>query len=818
MPDTYCLTIFEVFSDMAFFPSVANVSSTNTLGSYKVGSAISIQVTFNGPVDVIGTPLLALALGASKQASFTDLDGTARILTFSYVVQAGDSSADLDFSSATALQLNGGTIRAQGTSNDASLTLPNPGDAGSLGANAQLVIDGVVPVAPAALALQAASDSGLFNSDRITAVDAPIVTGTAEVNSTVTLYDTDGTTPLGSTVVNNTGAWSITSSTLAAGTHLFTAKAVDAAGNISPASTALGVTVDTNAPTVVSIERVSSAPTNASSVQYSLHFNESITGVGTSDFILSSSGGSASGNIAAVTGSGLTYTITVDGLAGDGPLRLDVKSAGTGITDIAGNALPSGFTAGQVYTLDHTAPSVTSVSVPANATYSTGQNLDFTVNFSEAVTVNATGGTPSVNLTLDTGGTVQAAYFDGSVGSGLTFRYVVAASNADLDGVTLGALNLNGATIKDGANNDATLTLNSVASTSGVLIGAPAVPPLFSSAAVNGNTLVVSYIEATTLDAAHLPAAGAYNVLVGGVANVVTGLTIDALAKTATLTLTTPVTAGQSVTVAYNDPTVGNDINALQNAAGTDAASFSAAAVTNNTVAPPVVPPVSGGITVTAPVNGGVLNGTPFADTFVGSSSKDTFHPAGGADSVDGGAGVDTVILAGTRAQFGITHQADGSFSVRSLTDSNSVVTVKNVERLTFDNQTIALDVTPTSSRVAELYHLTLGRNPEENGLGFYVGVSGQGLSTAQLALNFVSSAEFTKLYGAPNNTTFVTQLYQNAFGRAPDAEGLAFHVAQLAKNPGAAGLANVIANFVDSPEMAIKLAGVVDQGIPLYG
>ena len=122
---------------------------------------------------------------------------------------------------------------------------------------------------------------------------------------------------------------------------------------------------------------------------------------------------------------------------------------------------------------------------------------------------------------------------------------------------------------------------------------------------------------------------------------------------------------------------------------------------------------------MTAPANGGVLTGTPFADTFVGSSAKDTFFPAGGADSVDGGAGVDTVILAGSRAQFGITHQADGSFSVRSLTDSSSVVTVKNVERLTFDNQTIALDVTPTSSRVAELYHLTLERNPEENGLAF---------------------------------------------------------------------------------------------------
>ena len=150
---------------------------------------------------------------------------------------------------------------------------------------------------------------------------------------------------------------------------------------------------------------------------------------------------------------------------------------------------------------------------------------------------------------------------------------------------------LNGGTIKGSAGNDATLTLNSVGNTTGVLISAPAVPPVFNTAAVNGNSLVISYTEATTLDAAHLPALSAYTVSVGGVANTVTGLTIDALAKTATLTLTTPVIAGQSVTVAYNDPTAGNDPNALQNAAGTDAATFSATAVTNNTVAPPVVPP-----------------------------------------------------------------------------------------------------------------------------------------------------------------------------------------------------------------------------------
>ena len=51
-------------------------------------------------------------------------------------------------------------------------------------------------------------------------------------------------------------------------------------------------------------------------------------------------------------------------------------------------------------------PTVSSVTVPVNNTYGGGQNLDFTVNFTEAVTV-----TDTPQLSLDIGGsTVQANY------------------------------------------------------------------------------------------------------------------------------------------------------------------------------------------------------------------------------------------------------------------------------------------------------------------------------------------------------------------------------------------------------------------------
>ena len=68
------------------------------------------------------------------------------------------------------------------------------------------------------------------------------LTGTAEANSTVKVYD--GATLLGNAMANGSGGWSYTTGTLAIGTHSFTATDSDVAGNISAASTALNVSVE----------------------------------------------------------------------------------------------------------------------------------------------------------------------------------------------------------------------------------------------------------------------------------------------------------------------------------------------------------------------------------------------------------------------------------------------------------------------------------------------------------------------------------------------------------------------------------------------
>ncbi|MDD5503118.1 MAG: Ig-like domain-containing protein, partial [Candidatus Thermoplasmatota archaeon] len=101
-------------------------------------------VTFNEAVTVTGVPQIQLETGSvDRVATYAGGSGTVT-LSFTYTVQAGDTSADLDYLSTTALTLNGGTIK-DAAGNAATLTLPSPGAANSLGANKAIVIDTTVP-------------------------------------------------------------------------------------------------------------------------------------------------------------------------------------------------------------------------------------------------------------------------------------------------------------------------------------------------------------------------------------------------------------------------------------------------------------------------------------------------------------------------------------------------------------------------------------------------------------------------------------------------------------------------------------------------
>ncbi|MBD2155078.1 DUF4347 domain-containing protein [Leptolyngbya sp. FACHB-16] len=253
----------------------------------------------------------------------------------------------------------------------------------------------------------------------------------------------------------------------------------DAAGNVAiltlPApgtASSLGANkdliIDTAAPVLTALTRQTPlAPiTNADSLVYRVTFNEAVLGVDVSDFVVFALGPNpltaTVSTVTPVQGTGNTvYDVTISGgnLANySGDLQLNLAT-GQNITDLAGNSLPSAPPAlNEVYSLDNTLPTVTSVtSAAADTRYNAGDLIPITITFSEIVTVS---GTPQLVLETGTNDAI-ADYVSGSGTNTLTFNYTVGTgeNSSDLDYRSTVALMLNGGTIRDAGGNNANLTL-----------------------------------------------------------------------------------------------------------------------------------------------------------------------------------------------------------------------------------------------------------------------------------------------------------------------------------------------------------------------
>src|SRR5258705_478197 len=137
---------------------------------------------------------------------------------------------------------------ANGTHNITAKATDAAGNTGVASTAYSVTVDTAAPAAPTGLSLDNTTDSGTLG-DGITSFAQMKIDGTAEPGSTVMLYDTNGTTVIGTGASDaTTGAFGITTSTLSNGTHSITAKATDAAGNTGAASAAYSVTVTSTAP------------------------------------------------------------------------------------------------------------------------------------------------------------------------------------------------------------------------------------------------------------------------------------------------------------------------------------------------------------------------------------------------------------------------------------------------------------------------------------------------------------------------------------------------------------------------------------------
>jgi LPXTG-site transpeptidase (sortase) family protein len=147
-------------------------------------------------------------------------------------------------------------------------------------------------------------------------------------------------------------------------------------GNIASSSTDNSVTYDNVGPTVTSDQAVGQAdPTNASPIDFTVIFSESVIGFGSVDVDLS---GSAGATTATVTGSGATYNVAVSGMTGDGTVIANVKAGA--VQDALGNDSAASTSSDNQVIYDTTALTVVIDTHPADPTSSTSAAFTFTTS------------------------------------------------------------------------------------------------------------------------------------------------------------------------------------------------------------------------------------------------------------------------------------------------------------------------------------------------------------------------------------------------------------------------------------------------------
>jgi len=364
-------------------PTVTNVTSTATNGSYTVGANIMIQVTLSESVTVSNmTPTLTLETGAIDRTASYDSGSGSSTLVFKYTVQAGDTTSDLEYFSAFSLSAGTATIR-DAAGNDANLTLASPGAQHSLGYNKDIVID---TTAPHVTNVTSGLADGSYKAGQIVDVQ---VTFSEVVNvsaGTPHLLLETGSSDYSAGCISGTGsmtlvfrytvqAGDISADLDYAGPGSLTLDGAvirDVAGNDavltlpapgSPAS--LGgnknIIIDTASPTVTVNQSAGQLdPSNSASILFTAVFNEEVTGFINTDVTVT---GTAPGTktVSLASSDSKTWTLTVSGMTGAGTVI--VSLLGGVCTDVAGNGNAASTSTDNQVTYDPVAPWMSDITV-----------------------------------------------------------------------------------------------------------------------------------------------------------------------------------------------------------------------------------------------------------------------------------------------------------------------------------------------------------------------------------------------------------------------------------------------------------------------
>lgn len=220
------------------------------------------------------------------------------------------------------------------------------------------------------------------------------------------------------------------------------------------------------------------------------------------------------------------------------------------------------------------------------------------------------------------------------------------------------------------------------------------------------------------------------------------------------------------------------------------------------------------------------------SDVLIGGNGNDYIYGGGGNDFIYAGDGNDTIVLGrgssfvdgGNGVDFlSLPGKAVGYFKAATTEgwqfwNNNEGVNVNtaSVERVQFADGVLAFDTAGNAGQAFRLYQAAFNRPGDAEGLGYWIKQMDKGVSLAAIADSFIHAPEFATRYGGPLNTVsnhdFVELLYVNTLGRVSDASGLNYWVNKLATNQTNRG--DLLAFFSESQENKHNVDPHIHDGI----
>lgn len=221
----------------------------------------------------------------------------------------------------------------------------------------------------------------------------------------------------------------------------------------------------------------------------------------------------------------------------------------------------------------------------------------------------------------------------------------------------------------------------------------------------------------------------------------------------------------------------------------------------------------SGSTSASQSISTSTINGSSYSvrSLTISGHGNDTIFSLTGRSTIDAGGGVDTLVLTAERAAYQV--QITGAGAIVTGAATNSIDTISGVERLQFTDGTLVLDTSGNEGQAYRLYQSAFDRAPDLDGLKYWIGVLDEGNGLSYVADRFIASDEFTIRYGENvSNTAFVDALYHNILDRAGDEGGVAFWNEKL--DSGEFSRTDVLIRFSESEENIVGVAPDIAGGI----